>query len=84
METAAAIYIRDVGTKVFRGTSLGRISLSVHGRGNNAFPFDRLFIPEGETRTFAEMDFEEKCGYSARVRALELLGKYLIEAVVTR
>jgi XTP/dITP diphosphohydrolase len=83
METAAAIHIGDIGTKIFRGKCIGRIAVSLYGRGNNAFPFDRLFIPEGETRTFAEMDFEEKSRYSARVRALELLGKYLIESVAT-
>lgn len=84
LETVAAIHIPGNGTKVFKGECRGRITESPTGVDNNAFPLDRLFIPEGESRTFAEMDFEEKSKYSARVRALELLGRYLIEAVATR
>ena len=84
LETVAAIHIPGTGTKVFKGECRGTITKSPTGMDNNTFPLDRLFIPEGESRTFAEMDFEEKSKYSARVRALELLGRYLIEALATR
>lgn len=80
LETVAAIHIPGTGTKVFKGRCLGRIAESTSGAGNNAFPLDRLFIPDGESKTFAEMDSEEKSKYSARVKALELLGKYLKRA----
>lgn len=83
LETVAAIHIPGTGTEVFKGECRGRITESPTGMDNNAFPLDRLFIPEGESRTFAEMDFEEKSKYSARVRALELLGRYLIGAAAT-
>ena len=77
VETVAAIHIPGTGIKVFKGKCLGRIAESPSGAGNNAFPLDRLFIPDGENKTFAEMNFEEKSKYSARVRALEILGKHL-------
>lgn len=33
-------------------------------RGTHGYHWDTLFIPEGETRTFAEMSFEEKQSYA--------------------
>lgn len=39
-------------------------------RGDQGFGYDPLFIPEGETRTFAEMSNEEKNRMSHRARAL--------------
>lgn len=40
-------------------------------RGTQGFGYDPLFIPEGESRTFAEMDSEEKNQISHRGRALQ-------------
>lgn len=79
LETVAAIHIPGTGTKVFKGECRGRIAESPTGMDNNAFPLDRLFIPDGGSKTFAEMDFKEKSKYSARVKALDLLGNYLLE-----
>jgi XTP/dITP diphosphohydrolase len=38
--------------------------------GSNGFGFDPIFMPEGETRTFAEMSAEEKKHISHRGRAV--------------
>jgi len=40
-------------------------------RGTNGFGYDPIFIPENETRTFAEMELTEKNQFSHRARALE-------------
>ena len=40
-------------------------------RGENGFGYDPIFVPAGETRTFAEMSFEEKNQISHRARALK-------------
>ena len=40
-------------------------------RGGNGFGWDDMFIPLGETRTFAEMTDTEKDGYSMRNKALQ-------------
>jgi non-canonical purine NTP pyrophosphatase (RdgB/HAM1 family) len=48
-------------------------SVSVGPRGTNGFGWDAIFIPEGETRTFAEMSGAEKDALSHRRRAWELL-----------
>ena len=84
LETVAAIHIPGTGTKVFKGRCIGRIAESTSGAGNNAFPLDRLFIPEGKNKTFAQMDFEEKSKYSARVRALELWGNHLAKMEIPK
>jgi XTP/dITP diphosphohydrolase len=42
-------------------------------RGSNGFGWDDMFIPNGDTRTFAEMTDSEKDAFSMRRRALEAL-----------
>ena len=39
-------------------------------RGDGGFGYDPLFVPDGHTATFAEMDAAEKNGLSHRARAL--------------
>ena len=41
--------------------------------GSEGFGYDPIFIPEGETRSFAEMTLDEKNQYSHRARAIEKL-----------
>ncbi len=64
--------------EIVKGEISGTIATSV--RGKNGFGWDRIFIPEGHERTFAEMSAEEKNSFSMRKRAFENLkeffGKY--------
>jgi non-canonical purine NTP pyrophosphatase (RdgB/HAM1 family) len=59
----------------FDGAELVRASGSCRGaiapapRGEGGFGWDTIFVPEGETRTFAEMSGEEKDRVSHRRRA---------------
>jgi XTP/dITP diphosphohydrolase len=50
-----------------RGELRGRIA--VDARGREGFGFDPVFVPEGETRTVAELGDEWKRGHSHRGRA---------------
>jgi XTP/dITP diphosphohydrolase len=59
----------------FRGTCRGTIADAE--RGKAGFGFDPIFLPERETRTFAEMDLKEKNRYSHRARAVEALAGFL-------
>ena len=45
--------------------------------GDKGFGYDSIFIPDGDTRTFAEMNMEEKNKYSHRKKALEKLIAFL-------
>jgi XTP/dITP diphosphohydrolase len=47
-------------------------------RGNQGFGYDPVFIPAGETRTFAEMSMDEKNTLSHRAMAFEKLNQFLL------
>lgn len=59
------------GAKPFEGRAVGTIADAP--RGTKGFGWDAVFIPEGGTRTWAEVSQEEKDASSHRRRAWELL-----------
>lgn len=59
---------------VFHGVSKGTIL--TEERGGQGFGYDSLFVPEGDTRTYAEMSEEEKGQSSHRARAVQELAKW--------
>ena len=61
---------------LFEGTAEGKII--TEKRGNEGFGYDPVFVPEGETRTFAEMPLSEKNLISHRSRAFEKLRIFLL------
>ena len=60
---------------LFIGECQGHLSPTMKGSGG--FGYDPLFIPNTETRTFAEMSVEEKNRYSHRGKALDNLIHFL-------
>lgn len=72
---AAALVLPDGAESVVRGEWPGTITRSE--RGTNGFGYDPVFVPEGETRTSAELTSEEKDADSHRGRALRKLLPYL-------
>ncbi len=68
--------VRDSGEEVcVSGKVEGRIIESP--RGTDGFGYDPVFVPDGDTRTFAEMSAEDKNAVSHRRRATEALLKVL-------
>jgi XTP/dITP diphosphohydrolase len=59
----------------FEGVCQGRILEKA--QGGKGFGYDPVFAPEGENRSFAEMDLAEKNRYSHRARAFAGLVAYL-------
>ena len=72
--TVIALILKDK-EYLFEGVVEGRIIYEKRGEGG--FGYDPLFIPEGKSQTFAEMDPEEKNFISHRGRAVEKLVLFL-------
>lgn len=68
-ETIVATY--DGQLHVFKGKVKGRIAFAPAGEGG--FGWDEVFIPNGTSRTFADMSPDEKDKYSMRRLALEAM-----------
>ncbi len=68
---SACALVAPSGETVVRGTWPGRIAREP--RGGGGFGYDPVFIPEGSTRTAAELTPEEKDAVSHRGRALAAL-----------
>ncbi len=62
-------------TNVFEGIIRGEIA--DEKRGTDGFGYDPIFIPEGQTKTFAEMTLAEKNQQSHRARAFEEMIDFL-------
>lgn len=70
---ALALSEREV--VIFDGVAEGYIS--TEARGSGGFGFDPIFVPLGESRTFAEMGPEEKCRLSHRGQAFRRLAEWV-------
>ncbi len=68
--TTVMAFMNDQGQfRLFEGSVKGTII--TERRGANGFGYDPVFVPEGYTKTFAEMMAQEKNSISHRARALE-------------
>ncbi|OLF11512.1 non-canonical purine NTP pyrophosphatase, RdgB/HAM1 family [Actinophytocola xinjiangensis] len=72
---ATALVLPDTTEIIVRGEWPG--SLVRGPRGTNGFGYDPIFLPDGETRTSAELTAAEKDAVSHRGRALRLLLPHL-------
>lgn len=67
--------IIDGNETQFEGICNGKII--AERRGSQGFGYDPVFIPEGSSRTFGEMDLDEKKTFSHRTKATEKLVAFL-------
>ena len=72
---AVLTFFGDNGTEVAEGICPGRLAESP--RGTNGFGYDPIFIPDGFSRTYAELTSEEKNKISHRAKALEKMREIL-------
>lgn len=68
-------YADGEAVHLFEGTCAGQITTTMRGEGG--FGYDALFVPEGHTRTFAELTAAEKNAVSHRGRALRAFAAFL-------
>jgi XTP/dITP diphosphohydrolase len=75
IEDASPVCFSDeLEAQIFDGACEGKIILAP--RGQNGFGYDPLFVPDGFTRTFAELGDNVKNQSSHRARALEKLKRF--------
>jgi XTP/dITP diphosphohydrolase len=75
IENASPVCFSDeLEAQIFDGACEGKIILAP--RGQNGFGYDPLFVPDGFTRTFAELGDNVKNQSSHRARALEKLKRF--------
>ena len=72
-----ALHLSDGREYVREGVLTGRIAQSP--AGSEGFGYDPLFIPDGYTRTLAQMSLEEKNEISHRRRAIEQIRSILAD-----
>jgi XTP/dITP diphosphohydrolase len=63
--------------RIFEGECRGSINHTPVG--DMGFGYDPLFVPDGETRTFAQMELEEKKAISHRGNAIRALKAALVK-----
>ncbi|MGP1253953.1 MAG: RdgB/HAM1 family non-canonical purine NTP pyrophosphatase [Kiloniellales bacterium] len=76
---ALALAWPDGSVEVFEGRVEGELTFPP--RGDRGFGYDPIFLPQGDTRTFGEMDPAEKHGMSHRARAFAQLKRRLEDAL---
>ncbi|HEX3944814.1 MAG TPA: RdgB/HAM1 family non-canonical purine NTP pyrophosphatase [Rhizomicrobium sp.] len=64
-----ALVLPDDGAETFEGEVHGRLQFPP--RGNKGFGYDPIFVPEGLTQTFGELEPAQKHAMSHRARAFE-------------
>jgi XTP/dITP diphosphohydrolase len=70
-----ALKAKEESTQLFEGVCEGRIALAPAGTGG--FGYDPFFVPEGYSRSFAELGESVKNSISHRARALAQLRRFL-------
>ena len=76
-KTVAAYCEPGKKAKLFVGVVNGRISEEVRCKDKDVMPYEKIFIPEGYDKVWAEIP-EIKKKISHRVKAFERLGKFLL------
>ena len=70
-------FVNNGAQHTFHGVCEGQIVLSP--RGEKGFGYDPVFVPEGYSQTFAELDPELKNSISHRGKAMQLFRAWLAE-----
>lgn len=71
-----AVVWPDGTSKIFKGQSHGQLVWPT--RGERGFGYDSMFVPRGDTRTYAQMTPIEKTQTSHRAQAFQLFKKSLL------
>ncbi len=76
-ETVVALVSPKCKVTIFKGRIYGTIPFAPQGTNRLRLPYDTIFIPDGYSKTFAEMTDDKKNSISHRGKAFSELKKYL-------
>ncbi len=62
---------------LFEGMMRGVITEKVFDEDKDFMPYDRIFIPDGYTKTISRLSMAEKNSFSQRAQAFRKMGEYL-------
>ena len=71
-------YQANVPPVLFRGVCRGRIITQLRGKRKKKMPYDNIFIPDGDTLTFAQMTIAGKQRYDHRSKAVRQFARYYL------
>jgi len=77
-KTVAAYCEPNEDPVLFSGTMRGEITDEIYNKDQEAMPYDRIFIPEGKSKTISDMTLQEKNSLSQRAEAFKKFGEYII------
>lgn len=61
---------------LFRGICRGRLLRQIRGQRKPKMPYDNIFIPDGDTKTFAQLGVAGKQRYDHRSKAVRQFARY--------
>ena len=61
---------------LFRGVCRGRLIRQLLGKPKPRMPYDSIFIPDGDTKTFSELGVDGKQWYDHRSKAVRKFARY--------
>lgn len=77
--TASIIYGLCDGSQTLLFSAQVDGTIAPEPRGEHGFGWNAIFIPDGSSKTYAEMDDEEIVPFSHRAKAIEKLRAYLVD-----
>lgn len=77
-KTVAAYCEPNKEPVLFDGIMRGDITNEVYNEDKDVMPYDRIFIPQGASKTISDMTLEEKNALSQRAEAFKKFGDYIV------
>lgn len=65
---------------LFSGRCRGKLTTRIRGTLKPKMPYDNIFIPNGDTRTFAQMTVDDKQRYDHRSKAIRKFARFLTKS----
>lgn len=75
--TVAAYAKSGEEPRLFKGSMVGQITTKIYDQDIDVMPYDRIFIPDGQTQVISRLSLTTKNNLSQRGAAFRAFGKYV-------